>query len=132
MKIVLDTNIFISGMFWEGDSYKILDLWRKHNFELITSIEIIEELNRTFNNFKIKLEKQQMDNLNDMILKNSILVIPTEKINIVKDDPDDNKFIEAAIKGNAQYIITQDNHLLKIKYYGEIKIITPREFLILF
>ena len=43
MKVVLDTNIFISGIFWTGDSYKILDLWRKHNFELITSIEIIED-----------------------------------------------------------------------------------------
>ena len=64
-----------------------------------------------------------------MILENSLLVEPEEKIEIVKDDSDDNKFVEAAIAGKADYIITQDNHLLKIKEFRGIKILTPKQFL---
>ena len=65
-----------------------------------------------------------------MIIENAIIVYPKIKINLVKDDPDDNKFIEAAITGNAEYIISQDKHLLRIKKYKEIKILSPEQFLI--
>ena len=64
-----------------------------------------------------------------MIVKNSLLVEPQERIEIVKDDKDDNKFIEAAVEGKADYIITQDNHLLNIKEVRGIRIISPEEFL---
>ena len=64
----------------------------------------------------------------DLIVRNSIIVEPKEKISIVKDDPKDNIFIETAIAGNADYIITQDNHLLKLKEFRRVKVITPEEF----
>lgn len=57
------------------------------------------------------------------------IVNPTIKINLVKDDPDDNKIIEAAIESNADYVVTNDKHLLKIGQYQKIKIVTPAEFL---
>ena len=65
----------------------------------------------------------------DKVVNNSIIVKPTEKLNIVKDDPDDNKIIECAVEGSADYIISQDNHLLNLKEYKGIKIIKPEEFL---
>jgi len=64
----------------------------------------------------------------DLIVRNSIIVEPKERINIVKDDPKDNIFIETAVAGNVDYIISQDNHLLKLKEFRGIKIITPEEF----
>ena len=64
----------------------------------------------------------------DLIVRNSIIVEPKEKIDIVKDDSKDNIFIETAVAGNADYIVTQDNHLLKLKEFGGIKILTPEEF----
>ena len=60
---------------------------------------------------------------------NSIIVHPKSKFNVVKDDPDDDKIIEAAVEGKAEYIITQDNHLLKLKEFKGIKIVTPKDFL---
>ena len=57
-----------------------------------------------------------------------IIVEPTEKILIVKDDPKDNIFIETAVGGNVDYIVSQDNHLLKLKEFRGIKIVTPEEF----
>lgn len=56
-------------------------------------------------------------------------MFPTLALNVVKNDPDDDKFIEAAFEGNAHYIISKDKHLLSLKEYGTIKIISPEEFL---
>ena len=64
----------------------------------------------------------------DLIVRNSIIVEPKERINIVKDDPKDNIFIETTVAGNADYLVSQDSHLLKIKEFRGIKIITPEEF----
>ena len=129
MKIVLDTNVFVSGIHWTGDSEKILSAWRDKRFELISSIPIIEEITETLRNFKIYLSSEEISMWKNMILENSLLVEPEEEINIVKDDVSDDKFVEAAVTGKADYIITQDNHLLKIKEFRGIKILTPKEFL---
>jgi putative PIN family toxin of toxin-antitoxin system len=59
------------------------------------------------------------------IVSISKIVIPTRKINVVQDDPDDNKILECAIAGNVDYLVTQDKHLLNLKEFEGIKIITP-------
>jgi len=56
-------------------------------------------------------------------------VIPLEKLVIIKDDPDDNKILECAKAGKVEIIVSNDNHLLKLKEFKRIKIITPKEFL---
>ncbi len=61
-------------------------------------------------------------------MERAILVVPTEKINIVTDQ-DDNKFVEAAVEGEAQYIISKDKHLLILKEYRGIKVLHPDDFL---
>ncbi len=130
MRIIVDTNVFLSGIFWDGNfSSQIINLWRSRKADLISSYPIIEELIRNLRGFKIKMEEDKVQEWENIIIQNSILVDPIEEINIVKDDINDNKFIEAAISGNADYIITQDNHLLKIKEFRGIKILTPKDFL---
>ena len=129
MRVVLDTNVFISGIHWTGNSEKIIFMFRNKTFELVSSIPIIEEITKTLRNFRIPLSEEDISNWENMILENAMLVESEEKIDIIKDDPDDNKFIEAAVAGKADYIVTQDNHLLKIKEFRGIKILTPEEFL---
>ncbi len=129
MRVVLDTNIFISGFFWHGPAEKILNLWKSGKFSLIISMDIISEIVKVLKDFKIKMSDIQRKQLIDIIIGMSLIVELTEKVDIVKDDPDDNKFIEASISGKADYIITQDKHLLKIKQFRNIKVLTPEEFL---
>lgn len=129
MRVVLDTNVFISGIHWKGDSHKILLMFRNKEIDLIISESIIEEIITTLRNFKIILSEEDISIWKNIILENSLLVEPEEEIDIVKEDPDDDKFIEVAVTGKASYIVTQDNHLLKIKFFNEIKILTPKEFL---
>lgn len=62
-------------------------------------------------------------------MKNAIIVSPKIKFNIVKEDPDDNKVLECASEGRVNFIITQDNHLLRLREFQGIKILKPEEFL---
>ena len=128
MKVVLDTNIFISGIFWKGASNKVITNWKEGKFTLVTSLETMSEIIKVLKDFKIKLSDDMIKEWVDLIVRNSIIVEPKEKIDVVKDDTKDNIFIETAVAGNVDYIVSQDNHLLKIKGFRGIKIITPEEF----
>ena len=69
------------------------------------------------------------DILGRKLFENAIIVDPSEKLRIVKADPDDDIFFEAAVAGGAQHIVSQDKHLLNVKEYGNIRVVTPKEFL---
>ena len=123
MKVVIDTNIFVSGIFWEGNfCSKIIDKWKNKNFELISSKDILEEFVETLRNLKIQMPDDMIEEWRNSIIENSIIVDPTIKLNVVNDDPDDNKSLEAGISGNADLIISQDKHLLKLREYQGILI----------
>lgn len=129
LKVVIDTNVFVSGLYWKGNySCQVIDSWKNKNFLLVTSQAIIEELTRILKTFRIKTTEEEIEKLKEEIIKKSIIVEPLFTIDIVKDKSD-NKFIEAAYEVKADYIVTQDNDLLSLKEYQGIKIITPNGFL---
>ena len=102
MKVILDTNVFISGIFWEGNfCAQIIDLWRERKVTLVSSIEIVEELVKTLKSFKIQMDENLIKSWRDLIIKNSIMVEPVEKIFVIKEDSGDNKFLETAVAGEA-------------------------------
>lgn len=78
---------------------------------------------------KIKNKNLEMKHTVAKIVSLSQIVEPEEKLNIVKDDSDDNKILECAKAGNVDFVVSSDNHLLKLKEFEKIKIITPAEFL---
>ena len=132
IRIVIDTNVVASGTYWAGDSSKIIELMDDGKIIGILSEDILKEYHHTLNRADI-LEK--IDDIQfrrkaviGKIFEKMVIVKPKTKIN-KSIDPDDNKFIEAAIEGKADYIISQDHHLLDLKTYQEIPILTPREFL---
>ena len=77
----------------------------------------------------LTLEADDLSWWESLLLEKSLIVVPTEEVDIIKNDPDDNKFIEAALEGKAEYIVSQDKHLLLVKEYQGIKIIHPEDFL---
>ena len=129
IRIVVDTNVFVSGIHWTGASEKVLRSWMLGECKLINSIPIIDEMVRVLQAFKVPLDPESISWWEGLVLERSYLVFPTLALNVVKNDPDDDKFIEAAFEGNAHYIISKDKHLLSLKEYGTIKIISPEEFL---
>ena len=129
MRVVLDTNVFISGIHWSGNSGKIIELWIDNCFELVSSEEILQELARTLSNFKKPLSEEEIIDWISLIASKAIIVVHTTQFNAIKSDPDDNKFIDVAVEGEADYIVSQDHHLPDIKEFQGIKIVTPQEFL---
>ncbi|MFA5993230.1 MAG: putative toxin-antitoxin system toxin component, PIN family [Candidatus Pacearchaeota archaeon] len=133
MRVVLDTNVLVSGTFWTGVSFKILKMIDSGKFSLILSPEIINEYYETIN-FDEIIEKVNMKNLiaNEIVQKvisNSMIVKSLQKLDIVKEDSDDNIILECAVEGNAEYILSYDRHLLNLKEFNNIKILAPEEFL---
>jgi uncharacterized protein len=128
MRVVLDTNIYISAIFWKGASYKIVGKAADGEFEAIASDEIIKELTNVLG----RDFGRDKDEISEIIksLRLFVRFVETKsKINAVKDDPADDRILECAVDSHSQYVITQDNHLLKLKNYNGVKIITPNEFL---
>jgi uncharacterized protein len=133
MRITLDTNILVSASFWQGDSSRIIEKAEKKELEIVLSREIIDELIKVLDykeiQQKIKDKNLELKNSVEKITSLSVFVHPQLKYNIIKEDLDDNKILECAKEGKADYIITNDKHLLRIKEFEGINIITPAEFL---
>lgn len=127
---MLDTNIFVSGIHWTGASRVVLDAWKRGTFELVVSAPILAEIVRTLQDFKLKLDDDEFLWWYTTVVETAIFVSSVQKISIV-EDPDDDKFIEAAVAANASYILSQDKHLLKIGVYKNVHIVTPEHFVAL-
>ncbi len=126
-KLVLDTNILISAFFWKGNPNKILSLGLEGKITLFSSQEIVNELkNSILRDFDV-LEENLLKKINGL-LESIKLVIPTKIVDVC-EDVDDNKVIEAAIEAKANFIVSGDKHLLKLKEFEGISILTAKEFL---
>lgn len=129
MRVVIDTNIFVSS-FFGGNPRKIIDLWKNEKITLCLSNAIFDEYIDVLHRIGMKDENELEELLSLFSRGFSILfTTKTPKIKIIKDDPDDDKFIECAVALKANAIITGDREILAIKKYMRIKILTPRQFL---
>ena len=129
MKITLDTNFLISATQWDNSvAFKLLKRLLEANIKIFTTKDILDEFSEVLQR-DFKYNKEETTNILEEILVFVNIIEAQEKIKIVKDDPDDDKIIECAIASNSNYLVTYDRHLLKIKKYKSIKIITPEEML---
>lgn len=128
MRVVLDTNVFVSGIFWSGNyCSQLIDKWKNKEIDLISSLGTVGELVETLRNFKISMPESMIEEWKNLILNKSILIQSSSKIDVIREDPEDNKFLETAVDGKADFIVSQDKHLLNLKEYQGIKIIKPEE-----
>jgi len=129
MKVTVDTNFLISSTQWDYSvAHKLLIKLIKRNIEIYSTKDILGEFSKVLKR-DFKYDSEEVSNIVEKILSFIKLVIPQDRINFVKEDPEDNKIIECAIESNSDYIITYDKHLLKLKKYKKIKILKPEEFL---
>ena len=127
MRVTVDTNFLISATQWDYSvAHKLLKKLILSDVNIFTTQDILDEtvevLERDF-----KYSKSEAKNIIEKMLLFADLIKPKQKIDIIKDDLDDNKVIECAIESSSDYIITYDKHLLKLKEYEGIKIIKPEE-----
>jgi len=126
---VYDTNILISSFIGKGPPHQVFDAVLKGKVKLILSPEIIEEFNDVIPRKKFGFTEKQIKKAKSIVLRVSIIIEPEEKVNIIKADPDDNKFLECAKAAKVKYIVSGNKHLLKLKKWEKIKIVTANEFM---
>ncbi len=126
-KIVLDTNVLISSTLWDSSvAQKFLFKCIKENIQIFSSQEIVEEYKKILAR-DFDYQEHEIGKILERILQFLTFVTPNKNVDVVKEDPDDNKIIECALESKAEYIISYDNHLLRLKEYAGIKIVRPEE-----
>lgn len=129
MRVTADTNFLISATQWDYSvAHKLLKRFILSGAVIFTTQEILDETKEVLER-DFKYDKSEANSIIDKILFFTELIEPKQKSNIIKDDPDDNKVIDCAVESSSLYIITYDKHLLKLKEYEKIKIVTPEELL---
>jgi hypothetical protein len=122
MRIVIDNNVVVSRFLSsKGTPAQIFEKWRVESFEFLVSEPILSEYQKALS-YKHVQTRHHMTNeeiaetIRDF-RKFAILVNPAEKLEVIKEEPDDNKFLEVAEAGGAEYIVSGDEHLLKLREY---------------
>ena len=128
-KVVIDTNVFVSGIFFSGPPYRILKAWQEGQLRIAVSEEIIDEYRRVIDALSAKFEHINLDYIVELLLIEAELVPSYSFEKPVCEDQDDDKFLACAIASKSKYIISGDKHLLKIGTFLDIAIVTPRHFL---
>lgn len=127
MRVVFDTNVLLSAFIFGGNPAKLFDLARSGDIHLITSTAILKEFAAVLK-AKFAWEDDDVAEAIKTVGYSSELVKPMEKIAIISDDAD-NRILECATAGKADFIVSGDRHLLDCASYKGIRIISAREFL---
>jgi uncharacterized protein len=129
VKVVLDTNVLISGIFFSGPPFKILEAWRDRRLELVVSREILEEYYRVGGNLISRYSEVDITPVLELLTINVEIVTPAISKEPICADPDDDKFFTCAIAGHVSFIVSGDKHLLEKSCFGGISVQKPNDFL---
>jgi putative PIN family toxin of toxin-antitoxin system len=129
MKIVLGANIFVSSLFFGGNPRAVLERAVNKSDELFITKEILNEVESVIKRPKFHAGKDEIEYFIQSIEEIGNKIVPQKKIKHGSRDKTDNKYIECGIMGNVDYIISGDIHLLEIKKFGAIQIVTAKEYL---
>lgn len=125
-KGVVDTNILVSASFWKGKPYHIIQTAILGKFSLVLSPAILEEYSRVLLR-DFDLSNEQVARRIQFFTKIAEVVHPTHEINVITIDPSDNRILDAAVCGKANFIVSGDKHLLALKAYNGISILTSHQ-----
>jgi len=128
MRIVCDTNVLISGVLFNGPPRKILELISRAEVENAISLEILAEAKNVLLRPKFGLSSEQVSEFMDTFVEAFVLVTPTERVVAVKDDPDDDRILEAAQAAHARFIVSGDQHLLSLRVWNGVEVLSPAVF----
>jgi len=128
MRLVVDTNVFISGIFFSGPPYDILNAWRNRKVELVISPDILDEYRRVGEELAKRYPGTDLGPLLELLaIKSRIVDAPPLDENVCSD-PNDDKFIACALASRTKLICSGDKALLRISGYRGITVLSPKDF----
>jgi len=130
MRAVLDTNVLISSVIATGVPHEIVVKGFSSEYQIVVSVATLTEFRDTLLKYpeKFHMDEEDVQQEVETIRYFAEFVDPDEEITAVEDDPDDDKFLEAAVAGNVDYIVSGDRHLLDLDSFRGIDIVEPRAF----
>jgi uncharacterized protein len=130
MRIVLDTNTVISALLFSGTASRLVPLWQSRRVVMLISRAILEEYLRVLAYPKFRLTNEEIKGLmEEEILPFVETVRVRRRLSVVRRAPDDDKFLECAVGGRAECLVTGDRDLLDLGSYRRVQILTVRDFL---
>lgn len=128
-RIVLDSNVVISAFLFGGVPARLLELTLNGSIECFTSLPILDEIRNVLLRPKFGLSSEQALTLVEELHDLCQVVSPEERVLTVVDDPDDNIILECALAADADFIVSGDYHLLYLRHWRNIHILSPSDFL---
>lgn len=131
MRAVLDTNVLISAVISTGTPHEVLAAGFEGEYQIVVSVATLTEFRETLLKYpdRFHMDEEDVQTEVETVRYFAEFVNPKEDIEAVEDDPDDDKFLEAALAGNVDYLVSGDKHLLDLDSFLGIEIVTPRKFL---
>jgi len=128
MRVILDTNVFVSGIFWSGPPAKILDAWEFGKLNLVLTSDIFEEYKEVGEKLNKKFPRVDIQSILDLVIFHGEFCTSMKLPRPVSNDPDDDKFLACALVSRANIIISGDKDLLDVSGYENIEVIKPGPF----
>ena len=134
IRAVLDANVLVSAFLAaHGPPGQVLDAWRERRLTVAISEAILAEVGRVLRYPKIQKRHGWSERRTRLFLRRlrrlSLLTPDRLRVRAIADDPDDNAYLACALEAGAAYVVTGDEHLLRLKEYQGIRILSPRDFL---
>ena len=129
LRVVLDTNVLVSAIISDGKSRELLKKGIARQYLIVTSDLILAELVSVLRRPKFKTSEDEVHRIIIALIRTAAVVSVKTRIKVVKGDPKDDMIIETAVDGDAEMIVSGDSHLIALKTFGEIKIVTVEEML---
>jgi len=132
LSAVFDANVLISGILWRGIPFQLLRWAEEGSLRIYTSLEILAEIHRVLHypKFQQYFDSQQASpgELFEKIASLCTIIQVDQTVKGVCSDADDKKFLSCAVAANAEVLVSGDKHLLDLKRYQSVRILTAREF----
>jgi uncharacterized protein len=128
MRVVIDTNVFVSGVFWKGAPGAVLDAWRDGRIQVVLSPAILAEYERVGAELRRQYPTVDLREIMRLLTVNSRTVKDVPLPKPACSDPDDDKFLAVAVAGRAEYVVSGDKALLNVREYRGVRIISPGAF----
>ena len=129
LRVTVDTNVLVSHFLVKGGNpSKVMELARQGRLKLVLSDAILDELERVLV-AKMGYDRERATRARRSVADVAERVVPHHAVSAVKEDESDNRILECALSGRVQVLVSGDRHLLELKGYKQVRIMTPRNFL---
>ena len=128
MKVILDTNVFVSGVFFSGPPNQILKRWRDGSLTLVLSADIFNEYCRVATIIAEQFPTINLQKILGFVEKEADFYDVPALSEQVCDDSDDDKFLACALASETKIIVSGDKHLLRVSGYRDVEVCKPKAF----